>query len=580
MNPYFLGYPLRCKGLCYKSCYKICYKTGQQGMKKLGKNLHFYRGQWRARIVVPVELRPFVLKADGTPRTALEEPLGADPKIAEKRSHAVLADFHDVLDRAKAHLEASKPTVSGAAKAAFQSELQYDLQERMGGRRVASPLLERIYTDKLRLVASGLIVGPEAEALIGYAVDSLTEKGLASALPSDRAELLKVLANVRLDSLAVSQSRDAGQVYAPEARTPELLMPDPAPLPPVNLPGKTGDGMTLDQLLQRFRGEREGAEKTKKEHAVAIRMLTGFLAKAVSVRQITRADILRYKDALRVTPSNSQQRFPGMTIVQAAKANSNLAKPYPVLQAATINGKWLMHLNNIFNWAVRNDLMPDNPAKGVQIDTGKGFKEPTRVPFSNDDLKAIFSHPFFVEAKAFEDRHWAILLALYTGARSSSEVQRLKLVDIYEEQGVPVLHMIEASKNVQSRRIVPIHKDLVSLGLMDRVAALRKKGETKLFPSWEPDDKINRWFLRTYKKEVGIDDSRKVFHSFRHNLKTALARYGVNRDVSDLITGHKDQSVGGIYISDQALTMVQAMSEGINRVDFGVLTYLNEGKSS
>ena len=47
-------------------------------MKKIGKNLHFYRGQWRARIVVPVELRPYVLKADGTPRTTLEEPLGVD----------------------------------------------------------------------------------------------------------------------------------------------------------------------------------------------------------------------------------------------------------------------------------------------------------------------------------------------------------------------------------------------------------------------------------------------------------------------------------------------------------------------
>ena len=65
-----------------------------------------------------------------------------------------------------------------------------------------------------------------------------------------------------------------------------------------------------------------------------------------------------------------------------------------------------------------------------------------------------------------------------------------------------------------------------------------------------------------------IDDRRKVFHSFRHTLKTALARYGVNRDVSDLITGHKDQSVGGIYIGDASVTMVKAMAEGLNRVEF------------
>ncbi|MDH6268259.1 integrase [Rhizobium sp. SG_E_25_P2] len=541
-------------------------------MKKLGKNIHFYRGQWRARIVVPEELRAIIGK------TQLEEPLGADPKIAEKRSHAVLAAFHDKLDLARAHLEASRPTVASAAKATFAAELEFDLMERAAGPRKTLRNQDRIYGDKLRLVAAGIITGEEAEALIGYAADDLIARGLADAsTPTKRAKLLKVLASVRLDALAASQSRDKGEVYPPDARTPELLQPDPEPLPPIaQQPAKKQDGLTLAQLLTKFHGERQGgSDKTKKEHEVAIRMLSGFVGKDRSIRQITRADILAYKDALKLTPANSQQRFPGMTIVQAAKANAKRSEPYPVLNPATINGKWLMHLNNVFNWAVKNDLMSDNPAKGIKIDTGKGFKEPTRVPFSNDDLKAIFTNPFFKEAKTFEDRHWAILLALYTGARSSSEIRRVKLADIYEEQGILVIDLIEASKNVQSKRVVPVHKDLIDLGFVEHVEKLRKDGKTKLFPSWEPEGKINRWFLRTYKQECGINDSRKVFHSFRHSLKTALARYGVNRDVSDLITGHKDQSVGGIYISQQALTMVQAMSDGIDRVDFGVKGYLD-----
>jgi integrase len=159
-------------------------------------------------------------------------------------------------------------------------------------------------------------------------------------------------------------------------------------------------------------------------------------------------------------------------------------------------------------------------------------------------------------------------VALYTGARSSSEIARIRLADIYEEQGVNVINLSLASKNVRSKRIVPIHPALIELGFLDYVTKLREKGKERLFPDWEPEDKINRWFLRTYKAEVGIHDSRKVFHSFRHTLKTALAHYGVNRDVSDLITGHKDQSVGGIYIGDQTVTMVKAMAEGLARVDF------------
>ena len=128
----------------------------------------------------------------------------------------------------------------------------------------------------------------------------------------------------------------------------------------------------------------------------------------------------------------------------------------------------------------------------------------------------------------------------------------------------------QPGENQHSKRIVPVHQHLIDLGFLDHVDKLRSHGQERLFPDWEPEDKINRWFLRKYRSQVGIDDSRKVFHSFRHTLKTALARYGVNRDVSDLITGHKDQSVGGISIGDASVTMVKAMAEGLNRVDFGL----------
>lgn len=174
----------------------------------------------------------------------------------------------------------------------------------------------------------------------------------------------------------------------------------------------------------------------------------------------------------------------------------------------------------------------------------------------------------FSDPAKYETQQWALLLALYTGARSSSEIARIKLTDIYLEQGIWVFDLIEATKNVHSKRLVPIHKKLIELGILDYVERLKKKGKTKLFWDWEPEDKINRWFLRTYKEQVGITDDRKVFHTFRHTLKQAMARYGVNRDISDLITGHKDQSAGAVYIGDAHVTMIEAMRDGLNRVEF------------
>jgi integrase len=545
----------------------------------IGKNLPWIRGQYYARVVVPVELRSIILKPDGTPRSEFKEPLGADKKLAERKSHAIFADIEDQLDLAKAHLAASKPTLASAAKAAYRVESDIDLLERANPDWISNDWTRAVNANKMRGVAAGTITGDEAEALIGYSADLLIANQLAVAsTPTERAALLMRLASVRLDTMAVAASRDKGELFAPEPRDELLLEPEPAKLPPIG--GKaslTSTGLSLEDLLKKFHGERTGGtEKTRNEHTVAIRMLSGFLGKGRVIREITRAEMIAYKDALRQLPTNSQQRFRGMTVPQAIKANAKRAIPYKTLDPATINDKWLMHLNNIFNWAVNNDLMESSPAKGVKIDIGKGFKEPSRVPFSQDDIKAMFSNPFFTEAKKFDSRHWALLVALYTGARSSSEIQRIKLDDIYKEQGIDVIHLSEASKNVQSKRIVPVHKALIDLGFVEYIDGLRKDGETRLFPDWEPKDKINRWFLRTYREMCGIDDSRKVFHSFRHSLKTALAKYGINRDISDLITGHKDQSVGGIYISDQATTMVQSMAEGLNRVDFGISAYFQQ----
>jgi integrase len=229
--------------------------------------------------------------------------------------------------------------------------------------------------------------------------------------------------------------------------------------------------------------------------------------------------------------------------------------------------KWLSHLSTLFKWGVNNGYLSDNPATGVRVDVGKGFKEPTRVPFDHQDLKALFGSTLFTDS-VFETKQWALLVALYTGARSSSEIARINIADIYQEQEIWVVRLSEASKNTQSKRLVPLHGDLLKLGILKYVKQLKERGTMRLFADWEPEDKINRWFLRAYRKQVGINDSRKVFHSFRHTLKTALARHGTNRDISDLITGHKDQSVAGIYISDASFTMIKAMSEALNRVKF------------
>lgn len=533
------------------------------------KHVSFIRGRYVARVTVPEELRAIIGKRE------LVEPLGGDKKAAERAAHGVLARFHAQIDDARERLDALKPTISTAAKTHYRAELQADDLERRHDEATLAALRQITQPRRaslLRLVAAGQIVGEEAEALIGYAADALHAKGAAPAIP--RAELLKTLAEVQLEAMTQFEARDKGMMIAPEPKLAVLTEPDPEPATPAQK--VTGTGATLSDVLTAFHRERTAggrtlAEKTMSEHKVAVRMFDEFMGGSVPVRSITTTHVLNYKQALLQTPNRYTLRFPGLTLPQAIKANEKREEPFPTLDPTTINMKWLSHISTILKWAKKNGYLSDlqgNPATGIRVDTGKGYKEPTRVPFSHDDLKAIFGNELFKRPASYGTPQWALLLALYTGARSSSEIARIKLADIYKEQDINVIHLTEASKNVRSKRIVPVHSALVDLGFLAYVEKLRRKGQERLFPDWEPEDKINRWFLRTYKPLVGINDSRKVFHSFRHTLKTALARHGVNRDVSDLITGHKDQSVGGIYIGDQAVTMVQAMHDSLNRVTF------------
>jgi integrase len=536
------------------------------------KNVQFVRGQYRARMVVPEELRKIIGKRE------LVEALGADKKIAHRKALAALNRFHEILEEAKQKLELSKPTLSDAAKAHYRRELVFDDLERqtMGTKDHAQSkslvdITRPLYASKLRLIAQGKIAGEEAEALIGFGADTLQKEGLVPGVP--RAELLKILAAVHLEALKVSQARDAGSMIEPEPKNELLKAPDRKPETPDEDPtASDGDGMTLDRILGLFHKERTSRKRTLaaatlKEQEVAVRMFREFMGKDMPVAAIKRKHVVEYKQSLLQTPTNYRQRFPGLTLPQAIRRNKDRSEPYPTLDPKTINMKWLSCLSSILTWAVNNGYIEHNPASGVKADVGrKEHSEPARLPFSPSDLKSIFRHSMFADRKAFGTKQWALLLALYTGARSA-EIARIKLADIYEEQGKLVIHLSGATKNVRSKRLVPVHQKLIEFGLSDYAAKLKAKGEERLFPDWEPEDSINRWFLRSFRNEVGIVDEGKVFHSFRHTLKTALARAGVPRDVSDKITGHADQSVAGVYIHDP---MIKAMSDAINKLDFEI----------
>jgi len=321
-----------------------------------------------------------------------------------------------------------------------------------------------------------------------------------------------------------------------------------------------------------------------------VRMFEEYLGEAKPIYSITRQDVRGFMRALSEAPANSAKRFPGMTLPQAIKANKARVSPFPLLNALTINDGYLSRLHSIFNWCIRNDVVQDNAATGIKVDTVKDKGKPAPVGyFSPSDLTKIFSAKRYDTSKPFDEQQWAELCALFTGARAS-ELAQIRLDSIRHERGSLVVAIEEETKNVASQRVVPIHSALIALGFEKRVAKLRASGATHLFPDWyrkgteakqraEASDKVTlnhhfpRFIPRAFKvtilPKVGVHDHRKKFHSFRHTFKTGLARAGVPRSMQDDLCGHADTSAGAGYVHGES---VEAMKEAIEKLRFDGFT--------
>jgi len=191
-----------------------------------------------------------------------------------------------------------------------------------------------------------------------------------------------------------------------------------------------------------------------------------------------------------------------------------------------------------------------------------------RDAFTVDELNTLFGAPVFTsgerpEAGGGEAAFWLPLLALYSGARRS-ELAGLCADDVREVEGVWCLLFVEDKKigrrlkSATALRTVPVHPKLSQLGWLHYVETVRRSGgggKAWLFPEISPQVPAElkawtKWFTR-YLRKAGVEDERKVFHSFRHSFKDALRAADVGEDLNDALCGQKNSSVGRSYGAKQ-----------------------------
>lgn len=220
-------------------------------------------------------------------------------------------------------------------------------------------------------------------------------------------------------------------------------------------------------------------------------------------------------------------------------------------------------LKTIFNSAINKELLEKNPTDYFKLPYKRPYKP--RVGFMIEDLDAIFRSPIYTQGylplgggriACF----WLPLLALFTGARLE-ELAQLRVSDIkiakdlghylvISDLGNPSAQL----KNEHSRRNIPLHPALIACGFLKHVQE-RQSGylfpDLKINPRGKRSGYFSNWFSVYLRKKVGITDTRKVFHSFRHTFKDLCRTAGIEEAVHDALTGHTSAAVSRQYGNDQ-----------------------------
>lgn len=189
--------------------------------------------------------------------------------------------------------------------------------------------------------------------------------------------------------------------------------------------------------------------------------------------------------------------------------------------------------------------------------------------FKANDLKIIFET---LPAKADKPyKFWLPIIGLYTGARIG-EIAAIRTDGIYRKAGIDAF-FLPGTKTDSSPRHIPIHPDLISLGLLEYVASRVKQGHEHLFDiTWSaangPGGEASKWFGR-FIRDAGIADKTKVFHSFRPTIVDHLRQHGAPFEPRCQYLGH--DAGGGVHnktYGREPFGLQVLQSEVVDKIDW------------
>jgi integrase len=312
-------------------------------------------------------------------------------------------------------------------------------------------------------------------------------------------------------------------------------------------------GPTLSQAVADFMAdaklEKRWIAKTEGERQEHIDLMYEILGKDRLISEVGYEEARTVHKALRAYPVN---RHKGTNTRDVPLADLLTMTGLRTLHPLTIN-KYTQTYRSLFNWAKRNGLAKANPFEGLSLRTDKVNDVDPRIPFSEAALNTIRDTLTKSGGEIPEHHKWGSLIAFYSGARLN-EVAQLHLTDIREVDGIQCFDInadgpTKKLKNKHSKRMVPVHPQLIQYGIMNYIDSVRNAGDgERLFPklTYTKSDgygrNLGRWFNETFLPNAGLKTKRHTFHSLRHSMVERLIEAEVQQAHIMAIVGHEQDT--------------------------------------
>ncbi|MFC3643912.1 site-specific integrase [Aquibium oceanicum] len=399
---------------------------------------------------------------------------------------------------------------------------------------------------------------PSAEAaLFAQARSLINERNLGVPLPAPsrigiRAErfeaspelvkLLELLRRADIEHLKRMLDRMDGQhgdiAHDPLFAGINSVSPRPA----------ASEGITLGEAIKRMETDPTRAhlgDTADAKYVMTFRAMKEVIGPDMPLAAITRADCSAVQELLASIPANVTK----LKAYEGCKTLRDIAA-----RAATRNDRkmavgtvrvYTHTLSAFFNWSINKGLLTVNPA--VRLAPAKGAADISKRPFTIDEMnKIVAGLGEWSKGGALAGRRWVPLIAIFSGMRLG-EIVGLTVDDIGVRDGVECFILRKtAAKSLKtpgSERVLPVHPELIRLGLLQRVANVRGEGGSRLFHDLpgssqaELSDLFQKRFAYWQKKVLGINEPGVSFHSFRHGFRDALREAGVPIDATRAMGG-------------------------------------------